>query len=796
MLAASPQTQAQVVRAAFERQEARKDSYITNDGAIHKLLDVLMGRNLPYTQQDIEYFLRLATNADYWRVATHIVKAVESYKREHPLTGSMKNALQQLQADISVYVSPEKRRLVGLINEVLDISVPGSLQSGEPWADAALQDQSELPEAQRKHWFRLIAHCQTATAAKPSAKWLKEAKPLIDEVGHQTLTAFLQRWLSLFSKQPAQVNEANADVLQGLMWCSTLINVPAVSRAVATVVPACLQSIDQVYDFEHSVGVDQYTVRKTRAPRLATAAIWALSHMDSQEGVAQLARLRTKIRHRVALASIERRLGEVANRMGVSPDELEELATPDFGLQHGVLERNFDGTRLTINSSGGKAIWNWQSPDGETLKAAPAGVKRDYAGDLRELKVTAAEVEKTFAVVKERLDLMLRLEHVWPFEAWNERYFEHELLGSVARRIIWDFEEEGNRTTALWHDGQFVDARGEAIAQPTQNSSVRLWHPINAAAEQIVAWRRFLEESDIRQPFKQAHREIYLLTDAERQTHTYSNRFAAHIIRQHQFNSLCIARGWKNKLRLTVDNEYPPASKEIAHYNLRAEFWIEGIGGEYGIDTNDIGTYLRLVTDQVRFYRTAAPQNRAHASGGGYRTNRSNTPTEPLPLEEIPPLVFSEVMRDVDLFVGVASIGNDPTWIDGGPQGRFVDYWQDYSFGELSQTAQTRRDVLSRLLPRLKIASRCELEGRFLKVRGDLRTYKIHLGSGNILMEPNDQYLCIVPARGSAANAPDDKLFLPFKGDSVLSIVLSKAFLLADDTKITDRSITCQISIP
>ena len=31
--------------------------------------------------------------------------------------------------------------------------------------------------------------------------------------------------------------------------------------------------------------------------------------------------------------------------------------------------------------------------------------------------------------------------------------------------------------------------------------------------------------------------------------------------------------------------------------------------------------------------------------------------------------MFSEIMRDVDLFVGVASIGNDPTWADRGEQG-------------------------------------------------------------------------------------------------------------------------------
>src|SRR6185503_12701826 len=96
-----------------------------------------------------------------------------------------------------------------------------------------------------------------------------------------------------------------------------------------------------------------------------------------------------------------------------------------------------------------------------------------------------------------------------------------------------------------------------------------------------------------------------------------------------------------------------------------------------------------LSTDQVRFYR----------SGDAV----------PVALADIPPLVFSEVMRDVDLFVGVASVGNDPGWADGGPGGRYRDYWQEYSFGELSATARTRRAILERLLPRLRIADRCTL---------------------------------------------------------------------------------------
>ncbi|MBC7808698.1 MAG: DUF4132 domain-containing protein, partial [Akkermansiaceae bacterium] len=328
-------------------------------------------------------------------------------------------------------------------------------------------------------------------------------------------------------------------------------------------------------------------------------------------------------------------------------------------------------------------------------------------------------------------------------------------------------------------------------------TTVSLWHPLGFAPEYVVAWRDRLAALAVIQPFKQAHREVYLLTDAELATGTYSNRFAGHILKQHQMNALAHGRAWKNPLRLMVDDGYPPATRDLPLWNLRAEYWVEGAGDAFGTDTNDSGTYLYLATDQVRFYPLGATQNYGHALGGGYAQYQRHgdpPPATPLPLTDVPATVFSEILRDIDLFVGVASVGNDPAWADTGADGnagRYADYWQSYSFGDLSASAETRKAVLEKLLPRLKIAERCELSGRFLRVRGDLRTYKIHLGSGNILMEPNNQYLCIVPGRGKEAATGD--VFLPFEGDTRLSVILSKAFLLAADTKITDKTIISQL---
>jgi hypothetical protein len=156
----------------------------------------------------------------------------------------------------------------------------------------------------------------------------------------------------------------------------------------------------------------------------------------------------------------------------------------------------------------------------------------------------------------------------------------------------------------------------------------------------------------------------------------------------------------------------------------------------------------------------------------------------------VPAVVFSEAMRDVDLFVGVTSIAANPEWADQG-EDRYTRYWRTAAFGELTESAQLRREALERILPKTRLAARCSLDGRFLTVQGDLRTYRIHLGSANILMAPDDAYLCIVPSRATAW----DQIFLPFEDDR-LGLILSKAFLLADDANITDASILAQIRRP
>ncbi|AWW37989.1 DUF4132 domain-containing protein [Streptomyces cadmiisoli] len=661
--------------------------------------------------------------------------------------------------------------------------IPGPvLNPGEAWSDQALKELDGLGE----DWHRLLAHAATATATRPTAKWEEAGRTLIGAVGADAARERLLSWLPLVGRprthplhlayEGSYANAAfdayNANALRGITWLLSFLPARAESaRVLGALVETALRKVPGLGPVN---------------PKVANAGVNALARLDGEAALAELARLATRVTYKGTLKLLNTALDARAEAMGLSREEIEELAVPAYGLTEvgRAHHRLGDATALVV-VHGAKAQLSWRNAAGKEVKSVPAAVKRDHAEELKELKAAVKDIDKMLSAQSERMDRQFLARRTWSYDTWRERYLDHPLIGTLARRLLWTVDG----TTVGFADGALRTLTDDPV---TGGGDVGLWHPVGDEPARIVAWRDWLERHGITQPFKQAHREVYLLTDAERATGTYSNRFAAHILRQHQFHSLAAVRGWRNKLRLCVDDEAPPATRELPQWGLRAEYWIEGEGEDYGVDTTESGSYLRLRTDQVRFYPIGAPENWAHCYGGEYRMwlPDDTARVDPIPLAEIPPLVLSEVLRDVDLFVGVASVGNDPTWQDGGPEGRFREYWTSYGFGELSQSAETRRTLLERLIPRLAVADRCTLEGRFLHVKGERHTYKIHLGSGNILMTPNDQYLCIVPKSNPSSPQPG---YLPYEGDRMLAVILSKAMMLADDTKITDPTILSQL---
>ncbi|WP_345443230.1 DUF4132 domain-containing protein [Actinoallomurus vinaceus] len=482
------------------------------------------------------------------------------------------------------------------------------------------------------------------------------------------------------------------------------------------------------------------------------------------EAAAALRAVRGIVRH----AGVPKQLDRNLKRIDAALADRTEVAfrLPDLGFGPDGVYRSVVGEHEARITIGEDATLTWHRLDGQGLRGVPAAVRRDHPARLKELRELVKRARAHLTTLTRALEGALLAEPGQTYGRWRAEQAAHPLGRPLTERLIWEVEVAPGewRAGLPVEDGRrFIDAAGEPWAAVGEDAAIRLWHPVRATPGEIRAWRDQLTERHLRQPFKQAFREIYVLTPAERETRVYSNRFAAHILRYRRLYGLFKARSWQAGMLGPWDGGYEgEATRVLPGRRWRGRLFVEYVDPAW---QDELAS-----TDQVRFERR---------TDDGWREAA---------LEDVPPTVFSEVMRDVDLFVGVTSIAADPEWTDRG-EDRYRDYWHRAGFGDLSASAEVRRDALARLLPRTRIADRVELSGRFLRVRGSRRTYKIHLGSANILMEPDDAYLCIVPSSRGAAG---DGLFLPFE-DERLSLILSKAFLLADDADITDPDILRQI---
>ena len=776
LLAASGEARVELVRqcATLFQRSAEPAHVYPAQHLVQTLFDKLALKSLPYSEADLEAILNCQSSW-YHGPQKHVLAVLEQRFAGRDLSETLQTVCRKHITRLERQSGgAELRKLRERFERLLQ---PGATREAfevtraDAWSSELVDVLAEQTAEARDRLRALLIHAERASGSKPNSKWQKTAAASVASFGLTNFNACLMRLLERVGVDggvtvlvpgweqdwvpgdPTLVSQRHSDLLKGLVWAAGPQADAALVQAIGDAAERCFKKVPGV---------------GPRAPKIGNACLQALAMAKAPNAVGQLSRLQARVKHSSSRTQVERALSQVAERSGVSRDELEDLAAPTCGLTScGRLEKTYGDYTINVRLDGLHELdVAWHKAGGKPQKSPPSAVKTEHATELSELKRNLKELEQQLPVQARRIEAMFLSQRRLGLHDFRGRFLSHPLLGFLSRRLLWR-GERSQRVFAIEGD-HFVDAAARQV-HLAGDECVALWHPLHSTTDEVLAWRNWLGTRGVTQPFKQAHREIYLVTDAERETRTYSNRFAAHVLKQHQFHALCRERGWHYSLQGGFDSHNTPHCVLPAH-DLRVEYWVDSAGGA-DATMSDAGIYLYVATDQVRFQRRAEQ--------------------EALELERVPPLVFSELMRDVDLFVGVCSVGNDPNWQDRGDQAPFATYWHSYAFGDLSETAKTRRAALATLLPRLKIAQACELEERFLVVRGRLRTYRIHLGSANIQMEPGNQYLCIVPGRSGVADAP--KVLLPFEGDSTLSVILSKAILLTDDHKITDPSIQSQI---
>jgi hypothetical protein len=762
------------------------------------IVNGLMRKNLDYTEQEWTNLFKLVhqkiitlnRNAFGFSLSdfpvNYAIQQIERYIKKEGLSNKLSSFIKSmLQWDTinnsnNGYWGSDLKKSVSKLSKIVQVEgefVPFVLKTDDIGEEVNAIIKS-IKKSNELHQLLYLTY--DASSSKPSKKFKSQTEDLIKTIGKNEYRKIAQDILTIATGHQIsektesythnnQVNEykhytylcdSSKQFIKGIVW--------TVSQF----------SDKETLNILSKLLVKSYTKMPGVGPTAAAignACIYVMGNMRGKDGLGALSRIKLKLKQNNVKKSIDKYLVEGAKKYNVSVEELKEMSVPDFQLQNGFKSVAFDDYNLTIFIADSKVNQQWIKPDGNSMKSVPSTVKNStkLTNQLKEIRKEVKEIQKVYSAQKQRIDNQFILNRTWDLPAFKKYYLDHGLVNPIATKLIWTFKSDTQSADVLLIDKTWQNAQGDIITWIDDNCTVKLWHPVFATEKEIVDWRDRIINLELKQPTKQAFRELYILTDAEINTQTYSNRMAAHLLKQHQFNALAGLRGWKYSLMGAYDDgrHDESCSKHLPEYNITAEYWIDELNDHDSF--NDAGIWLYVATDQVKF---------------------KNADGEVMNLIDVPKIVFSEIMRDVDLFVGVASVGNDPEWQDNnGDRQTHRDYWTSYSFGDLTEIAKTRKSILERLLPRLtKIKDKAKIEGKFLIVEGHVRTYKIHIGSGNILMEPNDQYLCIVPSR--SPNKATDRLFIPFEGDKGLSIVLSKAFLLAEDNKITDTTILSQIN--
>lgn len=277
----------------------------------------------------------------------------------------------------------------------------------------------------------------------------------------------------------------------------------------------------------------------------------------------------------------------------------------------------------------------------------------------------------------------------------------------------------------LWRD---TTGRTALLDELDTSGPVTAAHPVTLHQDGLLAhWQAEIVRRRLRQPVGQAFRELYQPTPDENIGR--STRFADRTVRGTTAAQALAARGWTIHDGDAEHHATRPAGEHVAALRCTMNgFW--GAGD--------------VVLAEMRFF---AGDTEVHGS-------------------DVPPVVFSEVMRDLDHAVTAGS-----------------DYCS-------AARTQNRVDLLAALINDLGL-TRVELDGDTAIVHGSRAVYRLHLGTGSVHTGAGQQP-CKLPYY--FGERPHRLLFEPVVEQDRQTVHMLNRVLAADE-KITDRHLLERLNV-
>lgn len=477
-----------------------------------------------------------------------------------------------------------------------------------------------------------LTHCALMDRVRSTRGWRRRASALLAEA--ESGAEVVRRLLEGIAAQPEHeisdlnpwgirvrglAGDGNTSLVRGLLWAALDLDVAWAAPLTGAV------ALHAGTGLGGSGG-------ECRSRPLASTAVAVLGEFEGargEEAVQWLGRVRRTVRNRSMLKAATKALEAVAGRAGLTPSMVRERGVPAHGLDaRGVREEALgEYTAVLAVREPGESSLSFRGPQGRVLKTAPKPLRERYGERLAVLRAASKELRTLVAGERSRLEEHLTAGTTWPTADWERYYIDHPVTGAVARALLWVVAPDGDdRWTAGLPErtgGGWALAGADGTALPVgPGARLRLWHPVRAEREEIEEWRAEVAARELRQPFEQVFREVYVLGPAEVAGGAHSDRFAGRVLDYDRARALMGERGWTGDSAERVRELPRPGELPVDEgFFWRARLLVEPI---------DLG-----------FERRAAS---AGARGAWKRAALTDVPAE----------LLSEALRDVDLFVGVA----------------------------------------------------------------------------------------------------------------------------------------------
>lgn len=428
----------------------------------------------------------------------------------------------------------------------------------------------------------------------------------------------------------------------------------------------------------------------------------------------------------IALSNLARACGfdDVTRLVWTAETELIKAHADHFS------PKEVEDVALSLSVAADGAVSLVCTKGGKPLKAVPAKLKKNAY--VLELKDAEKNLKEQYRRAKKMLEEMMEDDTPLLAREIANVMTYNPVIAPLLKPLVF----QSGTALGFYADGALVAADGTRT-ELAEDAEVKIAHALDLYESGTWAdYQKYLFEKEIRQPFKQVFRELYIKT-ADEHGKESSHRYAGHQVQPAKTVALLKTRRW------VIDGS---EGLQRIYYKANIIARIYALADWYSPADIEAPTL-----EWVEFFDRKTFQR--------------------LPIDDVPDLIFSEVMRDVDLVVSVAHVGG-------------VDPEASHS------TVEMRRAIVQFNLPLFKLDN-VRLEGAHAHIHGKLGDYTVHLGSG-IIQQKAGAMVSVLPVHSQHRG----RLFLPFLDeDPKTAEILSKIILFAEDGKIKDPFILDQIRV-